>query len=232
MVAELGLLGLLLALLAGLIFSVHIRQGGFYYDDWSQSSAALFHADGPLNLLLPTYINPGNRPLLLAYLSIAHDLLGLHQHAYVALTTVAALGPSLALFLVLRMVGLERLHSGVIAVLVLLFPYADATHLWFQASNSDVTITLYLLGVAMALKGLGHRGRASIGYHVGALGFYAASLMFYETAATAILATGILYWWYAGRRAALPRWAADITVTLWSSPGSVDTVDYAAIASV
>ncbi len=207
-------MAVMLAALAVALFLPHIKRGGFYADDWPQSSAALFHTYGPLNFLLPSSLDPGNRPLLLLYLSVIHAILGLHQHAYLAFMTVAVIGQSLVLFLVLRMIRLERLHAGMIAMLVLLFPYADTTHLWFQGAAMDMAITLYLLGVATALRGLDRKGRAALGYHLGALGLYAASLLIYEITAIAIMATGALYWWYAGRRAALHRWVADVAVTL------------------
>ncbi len=208
---ELGIAGLLLIGVTWLVFGSHIRHGGFYYDDWFIASKELFHLHGPLHFLLPSSINPGNRPLLLIYESTVHAALGLHQHAYVAFTALTAIGLSLALFLTLRTLGLERLHAGAIACLVLLFPYADTTHLWFSATDANVSITLYLLGVTAAVRGLDRNGRVAVAYHLEALTLYVGSILLYEITATVIIVTGALYWWRAGRRAALPRWAADAT---------------------
>jgi hypothetical protein len=165
-------LGALLIGLTWLVFGSHIRHGGFYYDDWFIASKEFFYLHGPLGFLLPSSINPGNRPLLLVYESLVHDALGLHQHSYIAFTALTATGMSLALFLTLRTVGLERVHAGAIAGLVLLFPYADATHLWFSATDSNVSITLYLLGVTAAIRGLDRTGNVAVAYHLGALTLY------------------------------------------------------------
>jgi hypothetical protein len=211
---ELTVMAFVLTGLATALLLPHIRQGGFYTDDWENASLARFDPHGLLHILLPDWTNPGNRPLLLVYQSIMHAVLGLHQHAYIAFTVLTAIGLSLALFLTLRTIGLERLHAGIIASLVLLFPYADATHLWFSATDSNVTITLYLLGVTTALHGLDRNCQRAVLYHIGALALYAASILIYESTATAIIVTGALYWWRTGRRAALPRWAADVAVVL------------------
>jgi hypothetical protein len=211
---ELGVVGLLLLALTWLVFGAHMRHGGFYYDDWFIASKELFHLHGPLHFLLPGSTNPGHRPLLLVYESAVHGALGLHQHAYAVFTALTATVLSLALFLTLRTIGLGRLHAGTIACLVLLSPYADSTHLWFSATDATVSITLYLLGVTVAIAGLNRNGRAALAYHLSALALFAASVLLYEVAATAIMVTGVLYWRRAGRRAALPRWAADVTVLL------------------
>jgi hypothetical protein len=211
---ELGIFTLVLAGISVLVFGSHVTHGGFYTDDWYIASQRLFHSQGVFHLMLPSSINPGNRPLLLVYESIVHAALGLHQHAFIAFTVLTSLGLSLALFLTLRTIGLERIHAGAIACLVLLFPYADTTHLWFSATDSNITITLYLLGVTVALRGLNYSGRRAVIYHALALALFAASLLIYESTATAIIATGALYWWRAGWRAALPRWAADVIVVL------------------
>jgi hypothetical protein len=211
---EMGAIALLLTGLGWLAFGTHITHGGFYYDDWAVAALGRFHSHGPFSLILPNSANAGNRPLYLVYLSLTHAVLGLHQHAYIALTALTAIGLSLALFLTLRIIGFKCVHATMMASLVLLYPYADATHLWFDSTNSDVTITLYLLGVSIALRGLDHRGRRAALYHIGALAFYAASILLYESTATVIVLTGILYWWRAGRRDALPRWAADLAVVL------------------
>jgi hypothetical protein len=214
MARELGIVGLLLTALTWLVFGSHIRHGGFYYDDWFIASKELFHLHGPLDLLLPSSTNPGNRPLLLVYESAVHDALGLHQHAYAGFTALTATGLSLALFVTLRTAGLERLHAGAIACLALLFPYGDSTHLWFSATDATVSIALYLCGVTVALRGLARNGRAAIAYHLAALALFAGSVLLYEIAAIAIMVTGALYWWRAGDRAALPRWAADVAVVV------------------
>lgn len=211
---ELATCVVLLAALGWLVFGRHILRGGYYTDDWSIETQVLFHPHGPFGLLLSPSVNPGNRPLLLLYPSLVHILLGQHQHAYIAFSVLTAIALSIALYFVLREIGVGRPHALAISGLVLIWPYSDSTRLWFAATDSNVTITFCTLGVITALRGLAYQGRRAAIHHGGALLLFAASLLLYESTATVICVAGALYWWRAGRRAAIPRWAADIAVVL------------------
>jgi hypothetical protein len=211
---ELATAAFLFTLSAAVLFFPHIQQGGLYSDDWESVSLAHFDTHGLLHLLLPGWTNPGNRPLHNIDYSLVLALLGYHQHAYPAYTALLTAAVSLALYATLRTLSMERLHAAMIAGLVLVYPYADSTHLWFSATDSDETIVLYLLGVIMAIRGLHTYGRSAIVCHATAVALFACSIMLYESTASVIMLTGLLYWWLAGRRAALPRWSIDVGSTL------------------
>jgi hypothetical protein len=211
---ELAVAGIVLAILAVALFLSHITHGGLYSDDWESVSLARFDTHGLFNILLPSWTNPGNRPLHNLDYSIVLALLGDHQHAFLAYTALITVAVSLALYAVLRTLSIERLHAIVIAGLVMVYPFADSTHLWFSATDSDGTIVLYLLGVFIAIRGLRRSSRTAVAYHAAALSLFACSIMLYETTASVIMLTGFLYWWLAGRSAAFPRWLSDISCTL------------------
>jgi hypothetical protein len=117
---------------------------------------------------------------------------------------------SACFYLLLRTLGLERRHAGPIAALSLLFPWADSTRLWATASINNVAVILYLLGVVTALRGLDHSGRRSVLMHAGAVALYVLSVLTYELAAVAALASVFLYRYRSSWRRALTRWAADV----------------------
>jgi len=203
-------MAVILAILGVVLFLPHIRQGGFYSDDWENLALSRFDGHGVLRML-PGWVNPGNRPLHNLDYSLVLTLLGDHQHAYVAYTTLLTVAVSFALYAVFRILSLERVHAAMIAGLVLVYPFADATHLWFSATDSDGAVVLYLLGLVFAIRGLRNSGRSAILHHGCAVALFACSIMLYETAAPAIAMTGVLYWWMSGRRAALWRWPIDVS---------------------
>jgi hypothetical protein len=212
--AEWGATAILLMVLTTALFLPHITHGGLYYDDWESVSLARFDTHGLFHVLLPSWTNPGNRPLHNVVYSIALALLGDHQHAFPTYTALATLAVSLTLYAALRTLSMKPIHAAVISGLVVVYPFADSTHLWFSATDSDGTIVLYLLGVIVAIHGLRRHGWAGAIYHTGAVILFACSIMLYETTASVIMLTGALYWWSAGRHAALPRWSADVGCTL------------------
>lgn len=211
---ELAAAAIFLTVVAGVFFLPHIRHSGLYYDDWELVSVARFDTHGLFHILLPSWTNPGNRPLHNLDYSIALAILGSHQHAFPAYTAFSTAAVSLLLYAALRNLAVGRIYALVIAVLIMVYPFADSTHLWFSATDSDVTIVLYLLGVIVAIRGLRRMGPSAIAHHVVAVALFACSIMIYESTASVIMLTGILYWCLAGRRAALQRWPVDIGRTV------------------
>jgi hypothetical protein len=211
---ELAAVAIFLTVVAGIFFLPHIQHGGLYYDDWESMSLARFDTHGLFHILLPSWTNPGNRPLHNLDYSITLAILGDHQHAFPAYTAVSTAAVSLVLYTALRNLTVGRIYALIISSLIMVYPFADSTHLWFSATDSDVTIVLYLLGVIVAIRGLRRIGPSAIAHHVVAVALFACSILIYESTASVIMLTGILYWCLAGRRAALQRWPVDIGCTV------------------
>jgi hypothetical protein len=201
--------------LAAAAYGSHILNGGFYYDDWA--NAAHTHqppGGGGFGEAVAYYADfTAYRPTLILYVPLTHEVFGLHTGVHLAWAASLAALMSWTFYGVLRLLGLERVHAGVIAALVLVFPFSDVTRLWSTASMTHLSIALYLAGVAVAIKGLRASGRRALLLHTAAVALYLLSLWTYEITAGVIALTGMLYLTQAPWRRAVPRWLLDVVVT-------------------
>ena len=202
-----GLLGLL-----GIVaYGVHVLDGGFYYDDWAHLASYRFpNEPGIVGRLEQAWENTGYRPLLVPYYPLQFAIFGGHFRLHLAWALFLAVAMSASLYLLMRVLGLARVHAFAIAALVLVFPFADAPRLWVTASAIHVTVLLFVAGLLVALRGLeAPTRRSAVKHHAAAAGLYLASLLFYEVTAGLVLAAGLLYAWRGSFRRALPRFAVD-----------------------
>lgn len=216
-----ALAGLAFVALAFAVYGLHIAHGGFILDDWAYAAEydlfgrelGLFgFADRLLNEPA-ALMSAGGRPLGALYFSGAYTVFGTNMALHLTWIVLLAGMLSALLFIVLRGLRVERLHAGVIAALVLVFPASDSTRLWPAAATGLVAISLYLGGLALALAGVRSEGRRAVLLHACAATLYVLSLLQYEIAAGGILLTGLLYRLAASSwRPALRRWAVDVAV--------------------
>lgn len=188
-------------------YGSHILSGGFYYDDWANGALHRFSEDS----IGAFWDLTSYRPLLALYVPLTHELFGTRFGVHLAWAVTLAAIMSAAVYLVLRQLGMARLHAGMVAALVLLFPYSDATRLWATSSMAHLSITLYLLGASVAIAGI---RRSKPVLHAGAVVLYAASILVYEIAAGPIVLSVLLYLVLARPRPALWRWAVDLAVVV------------------
>jgi hypothetical protein len=224
---------LLLALLGALAFGPHVKEGGFLLDDWPNANGSL-QSGGFGNAIeyfadLTLY-----RPVLVLYVPVTYEVFGTHMGLHLAWAGAIAIAVSFLLFAVLRTLGLPRVHAGLIAALVLLFPWADSTRMWATASQVTLGVSLALAGIWIALTALRLR---SWRLHAVAMLLYALSILTYEIALPLIAAAGLLYVGTVGWRAAWKRWAVDLVLafsgaawvlsqTARKSSGIGDTLDH------
>jgi len=211
------------ALLVGLgiaVYGPHVVRGGFMGDDW------VFRADyerfgywGFIEQLLDPDspesgpIAPGPalaRPVAVVFYATSYRLLGTSAVPHLALALCLGVLMSFLLFLVLRKLGMERLHAAAIAALVLLFPAADSPRLWPAAALIEFAISLFLLGLLLALGGLERTGRAAVLRHAAAVGCYVLGILCYELVVGGVLLTVLVYRLRAPWRTAVRRWLVDI----------------------
>jgi hypothetical protein len=207
---ETALVAVLLAVVGLIAFGNHVRHGGFYYDDWANS--AYTHYPGQGGVLDTYWHQTSYRPLLVLYIPATHLLFGYHMGYHLAWAFALALLMSITLFLVLRKLGLGVVSAAAIATLVLIFPKSDVTRLWSTASVVSLSVTLFLAGVLVALRGLATDGRRSWLIHAGAVTLYAASVLTYEITAGPILVSVLLYRCVTGWARAARRWLLDLAV--------------------
>jgi hypothetical protein len=206
---ETAVAGVLLVAVGFVAFGSHVRDGGFYNDDWSFVTITHYWStsfvEAISNMTFQWF-----RPVVLVYWPLTHTVFGDNVSLHLAWAALLGVLVSLAFFVFLRTLGLAFVHAAVIAALVLVFPASDSTRLWATGSIALLASLFALLGAIVAVRGLAASGRRAVIMHAAAVALYALSVMTYEVAPPAILAMGAVYWLRAGRRAALPRWIADV----------------------
>ena len=113
---ELALAGALLAALGALAYGPHAAEGGFVSDDWENAATTADPPDGrgflgPIDLRTFAY-----RPLLALVIPLPHLLFGDAAWAHLALAAALAVVAAVAVYALLRTLGLEPLHAGAIAI--------------------------------------------------------------------------------------------------------------------
>jgi len=201
-----------LGLITLLMCAVHIRHGGFYYDDWSVLALGRFPLPG--GLLHGLWLDYGQRPGQVLYYDALDEWLGPRAASRLALAAVMVVLEATCLYALLRYLGLAVRHAVAIAALSLTFPFSDSVWLWGILSLTSLAIACSLLGVNLALRALQSSGRRARALHAASLTLYAASIASYEVFAGAGCLVGLLYVRTVGFRRARIRWALDVlTIT-------------------
>jgi hypothetical protein len=211
---ELGLAALVLGLLAVVTFGGHVRHGGFYYDDWGVLGIVQFrpqHIHSAVGSLWPYY---SKRPGEVLWYALVDSTLGFHASLQLALAAATLMLEVLAVFALMRMLGLALLHSLLICALVLVFPFSDSQWLWAIMSMATVACTIGLLAVILAIEALERDGRRALALHAASLLLFVASILSYEVFAVVGCLAGAAYAVRVGFRRARVRWAVDVGVIL------------------
>jgi hypothetical protein len=206
--------GVLLAV-ATAIYLPHVFTGGFYTDDWFflQRLHFIDRGGGSLKDMLDIYGNwpDAYRPAQTAMLVGQYLLTGDSPRAHLLLSVPLAAIQSFALYLVLRMLGLTRLVAGPAALLLAIGFFIDTTRLWETLQVQMAASTLYLAGLACALRGLrAGRGAGPWIWHAVALLLYLASAFTYEGMLVVIPLSFLAYLVVADRRSTLRLLAVDL----------------------
>jgi hypothetical protein len=213
---ETALAGGALLCLGFLVIGSHVQHGGFYSDDWG--NAAGYHFDGWWRTSVHEWRHAiPERPILAFLHPLPYALFGLDPSYHLALAIMLAALTSLSFFAFLRALGVEFPHALAMALLSVVFPWADATRLWPSGAMNNVAVIAYFAGSVAALRALAlwdvDRRRAAV-LHGGAAALYLVSILTYEVAPAAIVLSGLLYRTRVPWRALRVRWLADAVLVL------------------
>lgn len=218
------------------VFQHFVRNAGFYGDDWIFAATYRF-AEDPRFVEAARSISEllGGRPLFPFLVVAEHGLFGPNATLHATLSIALSVATSAALFLLLRAAGIGRFDALAIALLALLFPWADSARYWpVVAVVGNVATTLYLLGATVALHGLravDKRRRRLL--HGIAIALYLLSLGLYEVAAGVILGGVLLYRTRGTWREAFTRWTIDLAFVIpLLALSALRTADVRSVASV
>jgi hypothetical protein len=209
---ELALAGLALTLLGALVYGPQVVHGGFYWDDWANAANVHFTREpGLFGALDQATERPvfGYRPVLTTMLVLEYKALGTHKHLQLAMAVLFAISTAWALYLLLRTLRLRPVEAIVPAALLLVFPWTDSTRMWNTASFDTLAVTLFLLGLVLAVRGLRERRR---GLTAASLVLYLVAAWTYEVVAIGVLASVAVHLLVAPRRDALRRLGLDVVV--------------------
>lgn len=227
---ELGLATLALFVAAFVLYGSHIAHGSFYYDDWANAAFTAYPPHPGFAGAVSEYWHMfGSRPLAALYVPTLHEILGLHEHWFIAWSVVLLAAMAATVYLTLRTLGLRPIYAIVISALALVTPFPDATTLWETASTAHLVTILYLLGVVLALRAIdAPTRRRQLSLHLGSLLLFALAVTTYELVATVALCSVLLYLCRTSLRQALARFVADVIVIglalFWT--GSQTAVDH------
>lgn len=210
---ELGIAGLVLAVLMAVAYARYARDAGFIADDWATVARAHF-ADSTWQLLQDVFDDAGKRPGLVLYSVLTTRAFGMHGGAYVLLGMVWIGLSGLTLYALLRRLGLSAITALAIPFLAVVFPACTSLHLWLANYYGNLSLAAAFGGLLAAVAafdaGRGRRGR--IGLHALASTLFVISAVTYEVA-DALIGLSIVVYAIAGIRP-LPwkRWAADVAI--------------------
>jgi hypothetical protein len=209
-----------------LVYGAYVLHGGFYSDDWS--NAADYQLGGPSRYWAAvdqSHRVLGGRPVLALLLPIPHALFGVHPSLHLGLALGLGIVTSLCFYALMRALRLAPLHAGAIAILTLLFPWSDSIRLWSTASVNSLSVSWFLLGLFVALRGLRTATTTvrAVVMHGSAVALYLLSVLTYEVTACAALLAGLLYVGRAPLSSALRRWLVDVVVVLGALVYSLTT---------
>jgi len=211
--AEAPACALLLLALAALLYGSHIARGGFAWDDWENAATTLYDGGprfvGPFDMREALY-----EPGLGLLLPLPHLLFGTEPAWHLALAALLGVALSLCLFALLRELVLGAPAAMLAALLMLAFPWSDATRLWATAGLNQVAGCLYLAGALLALRSLRETGERGRRLTRASRALYVASLLTYPVAVLIVAGSTLLHrarvpWRAAWRRG---RWELGLAV--------------------
>lgn len=196
-------------------FGWFVDHGGLYSDDWASAAGYRFAAAPHYwHAVVSESHVAGGRPVLNALHPLPYVLFGLHPAPHIALGVVLVITTCLCFYGVLVELGIDRSDAAAIAVLALLFPWADSMELWPTASLNTVAVVFFFAGLLVALRGLDRPGARGAVLHGVAAALYLLSILTYEVAGAAAILVGALYLRRTSLRRALTFWAVDVLVVL------------------
>lgn len=196
-------------------FGWFIDHGGLYSDDWATAAGYRFaRAPHYWHAVVSESRVAGGRPVLAALHPLPYVFFGLHPALHIAFGVLLVVATCLCFYGVLRVLGLDSVDSAAIAVLALLFPWADSMELWPTAGINTVAVIFFFAGLIVALRGLDRPGAPGIVLHAAAAALYLLSVLTYEAVGAAAVLAGVFYLRRTHLRRAVAFWAVDVLAVL------------------
>jgi hypothetical protein len=199
------------ATLLGIAYGSHVLNGGFYNDDWPDTSFVTFTHDWG-TILAHIHSGYAHRPLFVVYDPVLHTLVGPHPSVLNAWSLILAVFMGVVLWRLLRIFTVPVWATASVVALTMIFPFADATRIWSASSHMTLSLALCGLGIIATLRALEADRTGTLRWHVAGALMYLASLALMEVSAGLIAAAGALYLIRDPGRPAVARWVGDVSL--------------------
>ncbi len=188
-VRELLIAAFALTIVGAAVLGGHVLHGGLYTDDWP--IASIYAQGGLSDLIKNVFLGDHSRPLAALYLGLAEAATGSSGHAHAIVGLGLHIFACWCLYWLLRELSFTAWEGGGIALLFLVFPFADSTWLWFAITQSSLAFALGVLGLIALTFALRPDTRRVTELHIVAVLLCVASVLTYEAAAP-LIALGIV----------------------------------------
>ncbi len=216
LVAHERLAALLLAAVTGaIVFAPRIKAGGLLVDDWALNAAVHYpHANGFGSALSALADTAGSRVGAIPYWWASFGIFADHTKLYLLLAGALAVVLAFSIYLLLRQLRVPVWQSMAIMVLTLVAPSLETVRFWFTPSGSQISLTLFFLGLTVALRAFEAPSDSRLRLHVFSWLLYAGSALYAEVALPLLVAAILVYVTAAPIRASLRRWAFDVPIVI------------------
>lgn len=144
-----------LTVLVALSALPYVGRIGFYSDDWSFLAEMRLAEDGSFPGLVGELLRNPNiaaRPVQAVYQSALFSLFELRPLGYHLVNTAVLAVMTMALYLVLREVGVGRVVAVAVPAVYVLLPGYSTNRFWFAAFGYSVTMAAYLISLYADLR--------------------------------------------------------------------------------
>jgi hypothetical protein len=198
-----------------LVFLPHILHGGLQSDDWALFAVDKFPAiSGHTTVLGALTTSSGSRIGATLYWAAAIALFAHHVKAYLLLAALLAAVMGAAIYALLRELDFTRSQALAAMVITIVAPSVDTVRFWFTPSGSQLCLTLFFVGLILALKAFEAPPRSARRLHAASLILYIASAAYAEVALPLMALAVVLYFPRAGFRRAAKRWLCDMVIVI------------------
>jgi hypothetical protein len=197
------------------VFQTHILHGGFQSDDWGNFALDKFPAlTGHSTAFGALAASAGSRIGGAVFWLAAFGLFTHHVKAYLLLAALLAALMAAAVYALVRELGFSRLQALAVMILTIVAPSVDTVRFWFTTSGSQLCLTLFFVGLILALRAFAAPPPLARRLHVASLVFYVASAAYAEIALPLMALAGLVYLTRAGFVQAAKRWLCDMVIVI------------------
>jgi len=207
----------LLFALAALVYGDHVQRGGWVGDAWvTRAWYVLYPHDAFLSTVghFLDLDSMASRPANAVYRVTLNGWFGPDTAAWLVWQLVSCVAMCVAVYALLRAVGLGYLDALAIAALLVVFPASTALWLWSPVVHASLAISLASLGFLLARSAFRADGARRLSLHLASLAAFVLSVLLYEVCLPLFLASLLLYAFWAPRAVAVRRWLVDCCVLL------------------